>query len=41
MTLGLTFEEFCLQWDVTGNERKKLRLYLVALRIESTLKATL
>lgn len=37
----MTFSEFCKQWDVTGHERRKLRLYLVALRIESTLKATL
>jgi hypothetical protein len=37
----MTFEQFCMQWNVTGHERKKLRLYLVALRIESTLKETL
>jgi hypothetical protein len=37
----MTFQEFCLQWNVTGHERKKLRLYLTALRLESTLRATL
>lgn len=36
-----TFDEFCRQWNVTGHERKKLRWFLVALRIESTIKATL
>lgn len=38
MIMGLTFEEFCWQWNVTEHERKKLRLYICALRIESTLK---
>jgi hypothetical protein len=37
----MTFNEFCIQWNVAGHERKKLRLYLVALRIASTLKETL
>lgn len=36
-----TFNEFCERFNVTGHERKKLRLYLVALRIEATLRATL
>lgn len=37
----MTFNQFCLKWNVTGHERKKLRWFLVALRIESTLKETL
>lgn len=37
----MNFEEFCAKWNVTGHERRKLRWYLVALKIESTLKATL
>lgn len=36
----MTFDEFCAQWNVTGHERRKLRLMLCALRLESTLKAT-
>lgn len=36
----MTFDEFCHQWDVTGHERHKLRVYLCVLRVLSTLKAT-
>lgn len=36
----MSFNELCIQWNVTGHERKKLRWYLVALRIESTLQLT-
>lgn len=37
----MTFDELCIKWNVTGHERRKLRWYLVALKIESTLKNTL
>jgi hypothetical protein len=37
----MSFNEFCQRYNVTGHERKLLRVYLVALRIMSTLKATL
>jgi hypothetical protein len=37
----VTFQEFCEKWNVTGHERRKLRWFLIALRIEETLKATL
>ena len=36
-----TFQNFCDRFNVTGNERKQLRLFLVALRVTSTLKTTL
>jgi hypothetical protein len=36
----MTFDEFCIQWDVTGHERRKLRLLLCAIRLEATLKMT-
>ena len=37
---GITFQEFCEKHNVTGHERRRLRFYLVMLRIESTLEAT-
>jgi hypothetical protein len=37
----MTFQEFCILWNVTGHERKALRIFLVALRVAATLKATL
>lgn len=34
----MTFDEFCNKWNVTGHERKSLRLYLAVLRVQATLK---
>lgn len=37
----MTFDEFCTKWNVAGNERHLLRIYLVSLRTQSTLEATM
>lgn len=34
----MTFAEFCERYNVTGHERKKLRLFLAVLRVQETLK---
>jgi hypothetical protein len=37
-TNQVTFQEFCDKYNVTGHERKALRLYLALLRVQETLK---
>ena len=38
MIQGFTFKQFCEHYNVTGHEKKKLVLFLAALRLQKTLQ---